>query len=92
MIENPQTFEMTRRADESGVSGTGVVLHGCVFPDGTTTVRWAAGAAGVASTVVYASYADFLQIHVRPHPTNGTQIEWGDGRVETYTDALQTPH
>jgi len=31
-----KTFDMVRNADESGVSGTGKVLEGVVFHDGTT--------------------------------------------------------
>ncbi|MBN0039368.1 hypothetical protein JN535_04160 [Cellulosimicrobium cellulans] len=35
-----RTFELHRDVDVSGISGTGVVADGAVFPDGTTVVRW----------------------------------------------------
>ena len=34
-----RTFEMTRKADESGVSGTGKVAEGVVFESGYTVLR-----------------------------------------------------
>jgi hypothetical protein len=36
----PQTFELVRYTDISGVSGTGVVAEGCVFTDGSVALRW----------------------------------------------------
>jgi hypothetical protein len=35
-----RTFEIHRDVDLTGISGVGVVADGCVFPDGTTVVRW----------------------------------------------------
>lgn len=35
-----ETFELHRDVDHSGLSGTGVVADGAVFPDGTTVLRW----------------------------------------------------
>jgi hypothetical protein len=35
-----RTFELHRDVDVSGISGTGVVADGAVFPDETTVVRW----------------------------------------------------
>jgi len=32
-------FYLDRRTDVSGVSGTGIVAHGVVWPDGTVTIR-----------------------------------------------------
>lgn len=33
-------FHLERHTDESGVSGTGRVAHGIVWPDGTVGMRW----------------------------------------------------
>jgi hypothetical protein len=33
-------FKLVRHADVSGVSGTGHVADGVIWPDGTATVRW----------------------------------------------------
>lgn len=68
-------FYMTRDADESGVSGTGKVLEGVVFSDGTTVIRWCTGHAP-NSTAIYNSFEDFKKIHVDSHPTNGTRFIW----------------
>jgi hypothetical protein len=33
-------FELYRYRDPGGVSGTGVVAHGCEFVDGSVSLRW----------------------------------------------------
>lgn len=53
-------FTLQRDEDESGVSGTGPVAHGVVFPDGVVAMRWATG---TASTAIYASIGDVEIIH-----------------------------
>lgn len=68
-------FEMLRNADESGVSGIGIVLEGVVFSDGTTVVRWLVSGKP-QSTNVWESFEDFKFIHIDSHPTNGTEINW----------------
>ena len=72
---------MIRRADVSGVSGTGRVLDGIVFADGQTVVRWCV-AGKPLSTEIFASFAEFRVIHVDSHPDNGTEIVWLSGRAE----------
>lgn len=66
---------MTRESDESGVSGTGKVLEGCVFKDGTTVIRWCVNGKP-NSTAIYESFEAFELIHVTSHPTNGTKFVW----------------
>jgi len=70
-----QAFEMIRKADESGVSGTGKVLEGIVFGDGQTVIRWCTPHTA-ASTAIYPDFASFKKIHIDSHPTNGTEIVW----------------
>jgi hypothetical protein len=53
-------FELVREEDETGVSGTGVVAYGVVFPDGNAVLRWDTK---VNSTVFYDSLADLETIH-----------------------------
>jgi hypothetical protein len=36
----PRPFLLERRADPSGVSGTGIVAEGVEFRDGTVALRW----------------------------------------------------
>lgn len=66
---------MTRDADESGVSGTGKVLEGVVFTDGTTVIRWTVKDKP-CSTAIYPTFEAFEFIHVTSHPTNGTKFYW----------------
>ena len=37
---NPRRFQLHRRHDVSGVSGTGIVADGVLFPDGCAVLRW----------------------------------------------------
>lgn len=68
-----QAFEMIRRTDETGVSGTGVVLDGIVFPSGSCVVEWRGPTPCVQ---VWASFAMFKRVHIDPHPDNKTEIRW----------------
>jgi len=73
-LPKPQYFEMVRNADESGVSGTGRVLCGTVYPNGKCTVTWVAG--NVQSVTAYDSFEDFKAIHISSHPDNKTELQW----------------
>ena len=72
------TFDVVRNADESGVSGTGKVIEGVVFSNGQCVVHWLTPPPN-GSVAVWPSFDDFLDIHVRSHPVNGTIIDFGDG-------------
>ena len=69
----PQPFLMVRNADETGVSGTGTVLEGCVFGNGKCVTAWTSGRPCVT---VWDSYEAFKEVHIDPHPTNKTEIIW----------------
>lgn len=77
----PETFQLVRGKDQSGVSGIGVVLEGVMFSDGITVIRWLSDKASVA---VWDSFADFIEVHVAAHPENLSVIRWGDGREIKY--------
>jgi len=55
-----RVFQLVRAEDVSGVSGTGVVADGVVFPDGVTVLRWRTAG---GSTAVYGSVEDVERIH-----------------------------
>jgi len=55
-----KAFYFQREQDVSGVSGTGRVLEGIVFTDGTVAIRWLSK---FASTAIYNSLAEFEAIH-----------------------------
>lgn len=68
-----QVFEMIRHSDETGVSGTGTVLDGIVFPSGSCVVEWRGATPCVQ---VWPSFAAFKRVHIDPHPTNNTELRW----------------
>jgi len=68
---------MIRQNDESGVSGTGIVLDGVQFPNGKVAVSWRAELdIQGASVGVYDSFQFFERVHITSHPSNGTQVVW----------------
>ena len=69
---NFRRIRLNRQHDVSGVSGTGIVAYGVVWPDGTVTLRWDTQ---VRSTVMYDSIDDVVTI--TGHGGN-TVIEWVD--------------
>lgn len=57
----PRRFALQRRHDVSGVSGTGLVAFGTVYPTGRTTLAWCVG--DIASVTVYDSPEQVEKIH-----------------------------
>jgi len=55
-----QRFHLQRDTDHTGVSGTGTVADGVIWPDGTATLRWRGK---YASTVHWASIGDAKAVH-----------------------------
>lgn len=81
-----RSFVMHRGNDETGVSGTGKVLEGIIFSDGTCVTRWVADTSTGRSTSIWDNLGSFLSIHVHPHPDNNTRIEFSDGSVIEHVD------
>lgn len=79
-------FTMRREQDVSGVSGTGIVLEGVLFSSGVVVVHWLTPPPR-GSIAVFDTFAQFLSIHVAPHPENHTRLEFEDG-VELTGDHL----
>ena len=57
----PRRFALHRRIDVSGVSGTGLVAYGTVYPNGQTTLAWCAG--NISSVTIYDSPDHVEKIH-----------------------------
>jgi hypothetical protein len=78
-IDNPRPFVLMRLDDETGLSGTGVVAWGVLFPDGKAVTRWCGTTTDVRQTCVW----DDLE-HVRAvHGHDGkTSIIWTDDGTE----------
>jgi len=55
-----RVFQLVRAEDVSGISGTGTVADGVVFPDGVAVLRWRTAG---GSTAVYDSVEDVERIH-----------------------------
>ena len=71
-------FKISRKFDESGVSGTGHIIDGVVFNDGTTVIQWLTEMTSIA---IYKSFEEFKAIHIDSHPLN-----------ETITEMIEIPH
>lgn len=79
-------FHMIRERDVSGISGTGKVLEGIQFSDGTIVVRWLSKH---ASTAVYNNIEEFEAIH--GHDGAG-KIVWEKTYREGWNDAMDKAH
>ncbi|MET9517454.1 hypothetical protein [Streptomyces sp. NPDC002994] len=71
----PRRFTLVRNIDETGVSGTGVIVEGLEFTDGTVALRWLTG---TTSTAIYASMRDVETIHGHG---GKTRIVWIDDQL-----------
>jgi hypothetical protein len=80
-----KVFTMIRRNDETGISGTGRVLDGVVWPNGWVTICWRTELdnlkKGFSSITLFESFAAFESIHITSHPTNNTEIEWVENKI-----------
>tara|TARA_R100001129_G_C5310687_1_gene245087 strand:- start:617 stop:958 length:342 start_codon:yes stop_codon:yes gene_type:complete len=76
-----ETFTVCRQSDESGVSGTGVVIEGVQYATGQVVLHWLTPFPK-GSIAIFESLTDFKKVHINPHPDNKTIITWSDGRQE----------
>ena len=80
-----RTFTVCRVNDESGVSGTGVVIEGIVLATGQCVVHWLYPAPR-GSIAMFDSITDFATVHIKPHPGNETIITYEDGEQVHYKE------
>jgi len=89
----PRLFHIIRNSDESGISGTGRVLDGVLWPNGKVTVQWRTDLdplkAGFSSMTIFDSFAAFESIHISSHPTNNTEIIWVDDETAILSEELE---
>lgn len=71
---NVQAFEVYREFDETGISGVGLVIDGCVHSTGHVSICWVRSAQ--QSTSQFASFEAFKEIHIDSHPSNHTKVVW----------------
>ena len=71
-MTEPRRFQLLRHTDVSGVSGTGIVADGVLWPDGTASLRWKGER---PSTVHWDRIADAEVVHGHG---GATEIVWLD--------------
>lgn len=71
----PRIFQMIRNVDRKEISGTGKVIDGVVFADGTVVIQWQ----GVKSIGIYKNLNDFLTVHVKPKYEGENEFRWFEG-------------
>jgi hypothetical protein len=83
-MTEPRRFQLLRHTDISGVSGTGVVADGVLWPDGTASLRWKGER---PSTVHWDRIADAEAVHGHGGATEIVWLDEGDdypGPTEQY--------
>jgi hypothetical protein len=78
-----QAFTVARQADETGISGEGVVIEGVVLATGQCIAHWLYPRPK-GSIAIFDSMNDFVTVHIKPHPSNRTIITYDDGEQERY--------
>lgn len=90
-MRDPRRFVLVRQVDVTGISGTGIVVEGVQFSDGTVAVRWLdTGVPEVhrergvrPTTVIHES----VQSVVALHGHNGaTKLVWYDDPLDDDED------
>ena len=78
-----RSFTVFREADETGISGEGVVIEGVKLATGQAIIHWLypPPRGGIA---VFDSMDDFIKVHIVSHPANKTIITYEDGEQETF--------
>ncbi len=82
-----RTFTIARQHDETGVSGVGVVIEGVVLATGQAIIHWLTPAPRGA-LAIFDSMADFIKIHIKPHPGNASILTWDDGEQEHFSNPI----
>lgn len=80
-------FSIERKADTSGVSGTGIVLEGVIFSTGAVVAHWLTPAPK-GSLNTFDSWDQFVSIHLSSHPENEARVLWADGDVWAHDEIL----
>lgn len=83
-------FEMHRKIDETGVSGTGHVADGVEFADGTCVLRWKTSTPG---TTVFATREHMMKVHGHDGKTelrcaDGSRYDSSEARDVEFMPAL----
>lgn len=83
-------FQVEHQADASNISRAGIVIEGIVFSTGTTVIQWLEPPP-MGWIGIYASFEEWMSIHLSQHPENGIRIVWANGEVWEPGDSTSTP-
>lgn len=72
------SFTVKRTNDQTGVSGTGIVIEGTTHATGQAVVHWLYPPPR-GSFAIFDTFEDFLRVHVKSHPGNRTIITFDNG-------------
>jgi hypothetical protein len=72
MRHDLRKFTLVRHQDETGVSGTGLVAWGVLFPDGRVATRWNAE---MAQTCAWDNLSHVVAVHGHG---GATEVRWAD--------------
>jgi hypothetical protein len=82
-----RTFTVFRQDDETGVSGTGIVIQGVRFANGKCAIQWLCDPDPGDTQIK--DWEGFLRTHIESHPKNKTIITFGDGE-QIISTAVET--
>jgi hypothetical protein len=85
------SFTVYRQADETGVSGEGVVIEGVKMATGQCVVHWLypPPRGGIA---IFDSMSDFVKVHIEPHPVRrSSHIRMAPKRSSVKKKSLTNP-
>lgn len=68
-------FYLERVIDDSGVSGTGKVALGVLFPSGRVCIEWCSEKTPVSANTIYQTVDEMLTVHGHE---GHTQLVWDD--------------
>lgn len=68
-------FWLKRTKDETGISGSGRVLEGAIYPSGRVVIEWLSEH---PSITVHDSFESFVAVHLSPHHASSNTVVWVD--------------
>lgn len=71
-MKKHRLFQLNRKKDETGVSGTGIIAKGVQFPSGRCVLEWQTDSSSIA---IYADESEMMNVHGHG---GHTSIEWLD--------------
>lgn len=86
MTDLPRRFHLHRTTDITGVSGTGRVADGVLWPDGSVSIRWRGDR---PSTVFWDDLGHAEAVHGHG---GATRIVWDDPGPADYRTSDECPH